>query len=228
MTLPGLAPLLLPAWLDPATLIHALGNGALWGVAAILIIECAIFPFLPGDSLLFTVGMLIAMTPPSITFGTLPPWAVLVICLPVLSVAAVLGNVIGYSVGARVGPLLFRPRPGFWGRVFDPKHVLTTRAFFDSHGPRALLLARFVPVLRTFVTLVAGASGMARGTFLRWTAVGGVAWAVLLTLAGYFLGQVPFVGDNIEVVLVAIVAVSLLPMIIEWALGRRRSPDPRG
>lgn len=227
VNLPAVIPLLLPAWLDPAVLIHALGNGALWGVAAILILECAIFPILPGDSLLFTVGMFIAMTPPSITFGTLPAWAVLLICLPILTAAAVLGNVIGYGVGARVGHVLFRPREGFWGKVFDPKYVTATHAFFDRHGPRALVLARFVPLIRTFVTLIAGASGMDRRTFIRWTAVGGVAWAVIITLGGFFLGRVPFIGENIDAVLVAIVAVSLLPMGVEWLRNRRRPASVR-
>lgn len=221
MNLLEIVPLLLPAWLDPAVIIHTLGNGALWGVAAILVIECAIFPVLPGDSLLFTVGMFIAMTPASITFGALPAWAVLLICLPILTAAAILGNVIGYAVGARVGHVLFRPREGSWGKVFDPKHVVATRAFFDRHGPRALVLARFVPLIRTFVTLVAGASGMERRTFLTWTAVGGLAWSVLIAVAGFFLGRVPFIGQNIDAVLVAIVAVSLLPMTIEWLRNRR-------
>lgn len=223
MNLLAIVPLLLPAWLDPAVIIHTLGNGALWGVAAILVIECAIFPVLPGDSLLFTVGMFIAMNPPSITFGALPAWAVLGISLVILSLAAVLGNVIGYSVGAKVGHALFKPREGFWGRIFDPKYVVATHAFFDRHGPCALVLARFVPLIRTFVTLIAGASGMDRRTFIKWTAIGGVAWSLLITVAGYFLGTVPFIGDNIDAVLVVIVLVSLLPMGVEWLKSRRKT-----
>jgi len=223
--LPQLAvvPLLLPEWLDPAVIIQALGNWALWGVALIIFIECAIFPVLPGDSLLFTVGMFIAMVPPSITFPGMVPWQVLVVACVVLTIAAVAGNVAGYWLGHLIGPALFKPREGFWGKVFDPKRVDQTHELLGRYGNRALVLARFVPFVRTFVTLIAGIGRMEFRSFITWTAVGGVIWAIGVTVLGFFLGNVPVIRDNIDAVLVLIVLVSVLPMVVEAILARRRS-----
>jgi membrane-associated protein len=218
-----LMPLLLPEWLDPAAIIHNLGNWALWGVAAIVFIECAIFPVLPGDSLLFTVGMFIAMNPPSITFGTMPPWQVLVISVTVLTIAAIGGNVAGYWLGHLIGPALFKPRTGFWGKIFDPKYVEKTHELLGKYGNKALVMARFVPFVRTFVTLIAGIGKMNFRSFITWTAVGGVLWAVGVTLLGFFLGQITFIKNNIDAVLVAIVLVSVVPMVVEALLARRRA-----
>lgn len=216
-------PLLLPDWLDPANIIHGLGNWALWGVAAIVFIECAIFPILPGDSLLFTVGMFVAMNPPSITFGQLPPWQVLIISIVVLTIAAIAGNVAGYWLGHLIGPALFHPRKGFWGKVFDPKYVDKTHELLGKYGNKALVLARFVPFVRTFITLIAGIGKMEFKTFITWTAVGGVLWAVGVTLLGFFLGNVPLIANNIDAVLVIIVLVSILPMGVEAWLQRRKA-----
>ena len=223
--LPQLAvvPLLLPEWLDPAVIIQALGNWALWGVALIIFIECAIFPVLPGDSLLFTVGMFIAMVPPSITFPGMVPWQVLVVACVVLTIAAVAGNVAGYWLGHLIGPALFKPREGFWGKVFDPKRVDQTHELLGRYGNRALVLARFVPFVRTFVTLIAGIGRMEFRSFITWTAVGGVIWAIGVTVLGFFLGNVPVIRDNIDAVLVLIVLVSVLPMVVEAILARRRA-----
>ena len=223
--LPQLAvvPLLLPEWLDPAVIIQALGNWALWGVALIIFIECAIFPILPGDSLLFTVGMFIAMVPPSITFPGMVPWQVLVVACVVLTIAAVAGNVAGYWLGHLIGPALFKPREGFWGKVFDPKRVDQTHELLERYGNRALVLARFVPFVRTFVTLIAGIGRMEFRSFITWTAVGGVIWAIGVTVLGFFLGNVPVIRDNIDAVLVLIVLVSVLPMVVEAILARRRA-----
>ncbi|MBK9159589.1 MAG: VTT domain-containing protein [Micropruina sp.] len=216
-----LLPLLLPDWLDPAVIIHNLGNWALWGVALILFIECAIFPVLPGDSLLFTVGMFIAMNPPSITFGGLDkPMVYLVSCL-ILSIFAVLGNVAGYWIGHFIGPKLFKPREGFWGKIFDPKYVDQTHELLGKYGNRALVLARFVPFVRTFITLIAGIGRMDFKAFITWTAVGGVIWSFGVTALGYFLGNIPFIANNIDAVLIAIVLVSVLPMAWEYLRARR-------
>ncbi len=220
--LPLLVPLLLPDWMDPEYLIHALGNWALWGVALVLIIECSIFPILPGDSLLFTVGLFIAIDPPSITFeGMSQPMVLLVSCV-VLMIAAVLGNVLGYFVGRWVGPAIFKEREGFWGRVFDPKRVEQTHDLMERYGPRALVMARFVPFARTFITLIAGIGRMDFRRFITWTGVGAVAWAVGLTVLGYFLGNVPFIHTNLELVLILIVAISVLPMVFEYLRERRK------
>lgn len=225
----ALVPLLLPDWLDPEIIIHNLGNWALWGVAAIIFIECAIFPVLPGDSLLFTVGMFIAMNPPSITFPGMDPWQVLVVSCVVLTIAAIAGNVAGYWVGHLIGPALFRPRPGFWGKVFDPKYVDKTHELLRKYGDQALVMARFVPFVRTFVTLIAGIGKMNFRYFILYTAIGGVAWAVGVTVLGYFLGNVPFIRNNIDAVLVAIVLVSVLPMAFEaWRHKRAAGRSVQG
>ena len=219
----AVVPLLLPDWLDPAVIIHGLGNWALWGVALIIFIECAIFPVLPGDSLLFTVGMFIAMVPPSITFAGLVPWQVLVVSCIILTIAAIGGNVAGYWLGHLIGPALFKPREGFWGKVFDPKRVDQTHELLARYGNRALVLARFVPFVRTFVTLIAGIGRMEFRAFITWTAIGGVIWAVGVTVLGYFLGNIPLIANNIDIVLVLIVLVSVLPMVVEAILARRRA-----
>ena len=213
--------MLLPDWLDPANIITALGNWALWGVAAIIFIECVFFPILPGDSLLFTAGMFVALG--SIHFGALASGWVLVICIAVLIVAAIAGNVGGYWLGWRIGPPIFKPRAGVAGKIFNPAYVDKTHDFFEKHGHKALILARFVPIVRTFVTIIAGVSKMTFGTFIRYTAIGGFAWVIIVTILGYFLGQVPFIHDNIEAALVLIVLVSMVPMLVEYLAHRRRA-----
>ncbi|MDR2895146.1 MAG: VTT domain-containing protein, partial [Propionibacteriaceae bacterium] len=196
MILTALTPLLMPSWLDPEVIITSLGDWALWGVALIIFIECAIFPVLPGDSLLFAVGMFTAMG--TITFGG-SPWLTIPLVYLILLVAAIGGNVAGYWLGHLIGPALFKPRDGLAGRIFDPKHIDKTHAFFAKYGSRALILARFVPLVRTFVTLIAGVSKMSFRSFIAYTAIGGVAWVLLVTTAGYFLGRVSFIKENFEV-----------------------------
>ncbi len=207
-------PLLLPSWLDPEYLINFFGPYALWGVAFIVFAECGLFSILPGDSLLFTVGLFVAI-------GAIDHSLVFV-CL-VLTVAAVLGNVSGYWIGRLIGPPLFRPRTGLMGRILNPKYVTKTHAFFEKYGNRALILARFVPIVRTFVTLVAGVGKMDFRKFIAYTAIGGVLWATGVTVLGFYLGTIPFIRNNIEAVLILIVIASLLPMLIEYLLHRRRA-----
>ena len=211
---PSLILLLLPSWLDPEHLIRASGPYALWVVAFIVFAECGLFAILPGDSLLFTVGLFVAAR-----IVTYPLWLVLV----VLTVAAVAGNVSGYSIGRAIGPPLFKPRSGLMGKIFKQSYVERTHDFFDRYGNRALILARFVPIVRTFVTLVAGVGRMGFRRFIAYTAIGGVIWACGVTIAGYFLGNVSFIKNNIELVLVLIVLMSLLPMGIEFLRHRRRA-----
>jgi membrane-associated protein len=207
-------PLLLPSWLDPEFLIHFFGPYALWGVAFIVFAECGLFAILPGDSLLFTVGLFVALEAIDHHLAF--------VCL-VLTFAAVLGNVTGYWIGRKIGPPLFRPRAGLMGRLFKQKYVDQTHAFFERYGNRALILARFVPIVRTFVTLVAGVGRMDFGKFITYTAIGGVLWACGVTVLGFYLGRVSFIHDNIEVVLILIVFVSVIPMIVEFLLHRRRA-----
>lgn len=205
---------MMPSWLDPEHLIMTFGPWALWGVALIVFAECGLFSLLPGDSLLFTVGMFVAM-------GAINHSLVFV-CV-VLTIAAVLGNIVGYWLGRVIGPPLFKPRQGFMGKVFNPKYVDMTHDFFERYGPRALILARFVPMVRTFVTLVAGVGRMDFRKFILYTGIGGVVWASGVTVLGYYLGQVPFIKNNIEAALILIVVVSLVPMAVEFILAKRRS-----
>jgi membrane-associated protein len=210
-----LTPLLLPSWLDPDYLINnVFGPYALWGVAFIIFAECGLFAILPGDSLLFTVGLFVAL-------GTIhhPLWLVCV----VLTVAAVAGNVCGYWLGRLIGPPLFKPRTGLMGRIFKEKYVEQTEDFFLRYGSRALILARFVPIVRTFVTLVAGVGRMDFRRFITYTAIGGILWACGVTIAGYYLGTIPFIHRNIEAALILIVIVSVIPMGVEYLLARRRN-----
>ena len=209
-----MTPLLLPSWLDPEHVINAFGPYALWGVAFIVFAECGLFAILPGDSLLFTVGLFVAI-------GAIHHSLVFV-CV-VLTLAAVAGNVCGYWIGRLVGPPLFRPRTGVMGKILNPAYVTKTHDFFERYGNRALILARFVPLVRTFVTLVAGVGRMDFRKFIGYTAIGGVLWACGVTILGHYLGNISFIRNNIDAVLVLIVVVSLLPMAVEFILHRRRA-----
>lgn len=211
--------MLLPDFLDPEKIIHAAGPWALWVVALIVFAECGIFSLLPGDSLLFTVGMFVALG--AINYGS-DLQTMLIVC-GVLVVAAILGNISGYWIGKLIGPPLFKPRDGFMGKVFDPAYVEKTHGFFEKYGPKALVIARFVPMVRTFVTLVAGVARMDFRTFITWTAIGGVLWATGVTVLGYFLGQVPLVHDNLEIAILLIVFVSILPMIFEYVMAKKKN-----
>ncbi len=226
-TLAALAPLLLPEWLDPAYIIEAAGPWTLWVVAFIIFAECGIFSILPGDSLLFTVGMFMAVETASggkvISYGG-SIGTTMVIVFTVLFVAAVLGNVSGYWIGRLIGPPIFKPRESWIGRkLFNPVYVDKTHAFFERYGSRALILARFVPLVRTFVTLIAGVGKMTFRTFIVYTAVGGVLWVVGVTLLGFFLGQITIIRENIDLALMLIVAVSVLPMVLEYVKHRREA-----
>jgi membrane-associated protein len=207
---------LLHGLLDPHSWIDRFGAYALWGVALIIFIECWLFPFLPGDSLLFVVGLLIQQDKQV----TSPIW---IACL-VLSVAAVASNIVGYLVGARAGPAIFN-RPD--SRFFKQAHVDRTFAFFDRYGKRAVFLARFVPIVRTFITLAAGVGRMPMRRFVALSAIGGVVWAAGLTLLGYWLGNVALLDEHLDLVLVAIVAVSLIPVLVETLRSRSQTRDPR-
>lgn len=205
-------PALLGGLLDPQSLIDHFGTYALWGALLIVFIECWLFPFLPGDSLLFTVGLLIANNEKINT----PIWLA---CF-LLSIAAVLSNVVGYLVGAWVGPGLF-DRPD--SRFFKQAYVAKTHAFFEKYGNRAIVLARFVPIVRTLITLAAGFGQMTMRRFVVYSAIGGVVWATGVTLLGYFLGRITFVRSHVELILIAIVALSIVPIALE-ALRARRAP----
>nr|WP_305076341.1 VTT domain-containing protein [Quadrisphaera sp. RL12-1S] len=182
------------------------------GLLAIVFIESGLLVgfFLPGDSLLFTGGLLIAT-------GVLhvPLWLALVL----VPLAAVLGDQCGYLIGRRLGPAVFKRADA---RFFKPRYVEDAFAFFEKYGGRAVLLARFVPVVRTFVPVVAGVGRMDYRHFAAWNVLGGVLWGAGVTTLGYLLGGISFVRDNIEVILILIVLVSVLPVLVEVLRARRR------
>lgn len=212
--------MLLPDFLDPEKILTAAGPWVLPVVALIVFAECGLFSLLPGDSLLFTVGMFVALG--HISYGGSNLSTMIIVCA-ILVVAAILGNISGYFLGRLIGPPLFKPRKGFMGKVFDPVYVDKTHGFFEKYGPKALVIARFVPMVRTFVTLVAGVAKMNFRTFITWTAIGGVFWAVGVTVLGYFLGQIPAVHDNLEIAILLIVFVSILPMVFEYVMAKKKS-----
>lgn len=218
--------MLLPDWLDPQKIIEAAGPWALWIVAIIVFAECGLFSLLPGDSLLFTVGMFtaggLAGGVPAIHYFSSRP-GTLIFCCVVLTIAAILGNISGYYLGRLIGPPLFKPRKGLMGKVFDPVYVEKTHALMEKYGPRALILARFVPMVRTFITLIAGVSKMDFKKFIIFTAIGGVLWVWLITILGYFLGTIPWIQHNLEAMLILIVFISVIPMAIEIFNGWREN-----
>ncbi|MDG5801120.1 VTT domain-containing protein [Streptomyces ossamyceticus] len=197
-----------PSWLDPDYLLDSFG---IWGLLVIVFAESGLLIgfFLPGDSLLFTAGMLI--TTDKLNF---PLWtAIVLIC-----VSAILGDQAGYMFGKKVGPALFK-RPD--SRLFKQENVTKAHEFFEKHGPKSLVLARFVPIVRTFTPIIAGVSGMKYRTFLIFNVVGGILWGAGVTLLGAWLGQIDFVRKNIEAMLILIVLISVLPIIIELLKARK-------
>jgi membrane-associated protein len=201
-----------PEWLQPDSIIAWLGPWALVGLALIVFAECGLLLgfFLPGDSLLFTAGLFVAQ-------GAIeaPLWMV---CL-ILVVAAFAGNAVGYWIGRAAGPAVFdRPK----SRLFKPEHVLKTQGFFDRYGNRAIVLARFVPIVRTFITVMAGVGRMQPQRYLTYSLVGGIAWAAGVTALGFWLGQFAFVRENIEMMLILIVGLSVLPIAVELVRARRK------
>jgi membrane-associated protein len=172
-------------------------------------------PLLPGDSLLFAAGALAAT-------GALDPWLLLVL----LIVAAVLGDAVNYAAGRFIGPRIFTAtdQASFWHRVLNRQHLDQTHAFFERYGGKAVILGRFVPIVRTFVPFVAGAGAMTYAKFATYNIVGGVIWVGICTGAGYAFGNVPVVKENFSLVALGIVAVSLLPVAIEMIRQRGRTP----
>lgn len=174
-------------------------------------------PFLPGDSLLFAAGALAAT-------GALNLWAVMLL----LFAAAVLGDAVNYSIGRRIGPRVFRPegRKGRLERLLNPKHLERTHEFFERHGGKAVVMARFVPIVRTFIPFVAGAGSMTYAMFAFYNVTGGALWVIVCVGAGYLFGAIPVVKENFELVVLGIIAVSVLPMVVEFIRHWRRRTGP--
>lgn len=201
-------------WMDPEWLLERFGTEMFWVSAAIVFIECGLlFPILPGDSLLFSVGLFVHRA----EAGEAGIEMNIVWVCVLLSAAAFLGNVVGYEIGRAIGePLAERN-----GRFIKKKYFDQTHAFFDRYGARALVLGRFVPVVRTFITVVAGIGKMDRRHFFTWSFVGAVLWASGLTLLGYSLGGIDFLQDHLEAAILVIVFASVLPMVYEFWKHRR-------
>jgi len=199
-----------PSWLDPDRLIELFG---FIGLLAIVFIESGLLVgfFLPGDSLLFTAGLLSSQD------KFMPDIWILVLTIPI---AAIAGDQVGYAIGRKFGPPLFN-RPD--SRFFRREYVDRSAEFFEKHGPRTVIIARFVPIVRTFVPVMAGTSRMKYRTFVTYNIIGGIAWGAGVTLLGYFLGQIEFVEKNIEPILLLIVFISVIPVLIEL-LRQTRNP----
>lgn len=212
----------LPDLLDPMYWLGAQGvfrDAVLPGILLIVFIETGLlFPLLPGESLLFTGGLLAASAAPPVTIE------VLATCV---AIVAVLGDQTGYFIGRRIGPALFKKEDS---RFFKKHYVTESHAFFEKYGPKAIILARFAPIVRTFVPVIAGVSYMRYPVFLGFDIVGGIAWGAGATLLGYFLGNNAFVHQNLEKIILAILVVSLLPALISAGrvyLNRRHAAEER-
>ena len=174
-------------------------------------------PFLPGDSLLFAAGALAAT-------GAFNIW----LLLGLLTVAAVLGDAVNYAVGDAVGPRVFTSidRTSFWQRMLNKDHLDRAHAFFEKYGGKAIVLGRFVPIVRTFVPFVAGAGTMTYSTFAFYNVTGALIWVGVCTLAGYAFGNVPIVRDNFTFVALGIVLFSMIPLLVEFLRHRRAANAP--
>jgi len=203
---------LLPDWLSAEGLFELLGPWAVIGFTIIIFLECGLFIgiLFPGDSLLFLTGMLVAS-------GAIdqPLWLVIAL----LFSGAILGNIVGYHIGNYFGPKLFT-NPN--SRFLKPEYVEKTHIFFEKYGAKAIILARFVPIVRTLITATAGVAGMERKKFYVYSLIGAILWAVGVTVLGYWLGQIEIVKNNIEVALLLLVAISAVPIVIE-AIRHRKS-----
>jgi membrane-associated protein len=196
-----------------------LENGGLFVLAAIVFAESGLLIgfFLPGDSLLFIAGFLASEAGKNV----LPPIPLVII---VTVIAAIAGDQVGYWFGKKVGPALFdRPK----SKLFNPSHVVRAHTFLEKYGNRTIVLARFVPIVRTFAPVVAGIGGMEYKTFVKYNVLGGIAWGAGLPLLGFLLGRVDVVKDHIEIAILAVVFISLLPVVFEYISHRRSRNAPK-
>ncbi|MGN6160888.1 MAG: DedA family protein [Marmoricola sp.] len=209
-------------WLDPDWLLQHFGTEFFWVSALMILVECGLFfPFLPGDTLLFAIGLFVATDKLVVVDGG--RWTNLLLSLVVLGLAAFAGNVIGYEIGRLIGPPLAQRD----GRILKKKYFDQTHAFFQDHGNQALVIGRFVPFVRTYVTVVAGIGEMDRRRFFTWSAVGAVLWMFIITMLGFSLGRTSighFLAKNIDIAILGITAISLIPVAIEWWRRKKHTP----
>lgn len=182
-------------------------------ILLIAIIFCetglVILPFLPGDSLLFAVGAMCATTDSPLS---------LMVMLPLLICAAILGDAVNYWIGALVGPKVFRSESSIW---LNKKHLERAQVFYEKYGAKAIIIARFVPIVRTFAPFVAGIGQMNFAKFWLYNIVGGAVWVTVFLVAGYWFGTLEWVKDNFLYVTIGIIVVSVIPIAIEWVKARR-------
>ncbi len=208
---------LLPGWLSPENLINSMGAWAVLGIMLIIFAECGILLgfFLPGDTLLFVSGLFIASGAIDIDL-----WLFIVL----VTLAAFVGNMVGYWIGYKVGPPVFN-RPN--AKLLKREYIDKSAAFFDKYGKVTVVLARFVPVVRTVATVMAGASKMNLKIYTLYSAIGGVIWIASVTIAGYFLGQITFIRQNLDLIVIGAVVIvicaSAFPAIAHWVVRRREA-----
>ena len=199
-------------WMDPNWLLDRFGTELFWISMIIVFVECGLFfPILPGDTLLFALGLFIATGQLDLFPG--PTFVELLIAMAALAGAAFLGNVVGYEIGRWIGQPLYERD----GKIIKRKYFDQTSVFFDRHGNKALVIGRFVPFVRTYITVVAGVTQMDRRRFFLWSLVGAVLWVLSVSLLGFFLGDAfPGLASSIDKLIIVILAFSVIPIAIEW------------
>jgi membrane-associated protein len=213
---------LLPGWLSPENLINSMGAWAVLGIMLIIFAECGILLgfFLPGDTLLFVSGLFIASGALQINL-----W----LFIALISLAAFVGNMVGYWIGYKIGPPVFN-RPN--ARMLKHEYIEKSEAFFAKYGKVTVVLARFVPVVRTVATVMAGASKMNAKIYTLYSAIGAVLWITSVTVAGFFLGQIAFIRDNLDLIVIAAVVIvicaSAFPAVAHWVASRRQKQAAKG
>jgi membrane-associated protein len=208
-------------WLQPEALISSFGIYALIGVCAIIFIETGLLIgfFLPGDSLLFVTGLMISTGDVVWPIGEenvpVPIW----IACAAITASAWLGDQTGYWIGRKSGPAIFNKTDS---KFFTQKNVDRTNSFFEKYGAKAIILAHFVPVMRTFVPVAAGIGQMNYRRFLKYNIYGVIGWGTMVTLLGYYLGKIPFVAAHVEYFTIAFILVSTIPIVMEIVKSRRQ------
>lgn len=194
-------------------IIKSIGGWTYLALFAVIFIETGvvIMPFLPGDSLLFAAGAVTANKQTGLNIVLL--WAL-------LATAAIAGDTVNYWIGHSLGPKVFTNE----SRWFKRDHLERTQRFYEKHGGKTILLARFVPIVRTFAPFVAGIGKMRYGYFISYNVFGGILWTAMFLFAGYFFGQLPFVQHNFELIVIAIVLVSVIPAVVEYIKARNEKP----